>query len=192
MSILHRRPLPRVAHILGRCPEMARAGVIAATFMFLLTAMPLCRAQEPGTPEWDRMQNNAARDAVRLDALRSRSGDGVRGGCNTLPAGWARLDAVVDFPAEYRGYPAWVNSAELLPVGSNLKAYLAHGDVPGAYVRPALHDGMRVSTRMCAPGGRSYWLIVDSGMARVAIGQVRLGAPGSTTRVTMTAPPLHK
>lgn len=76
------------------------------------------------------------------------------------------------FPAAYRGYLAWVNSAELLPVGDDLQAFLKGGNVPGACVRRAGRSGMTVTSPMCAPAGRAYWLVVDSGMAKVAIGQV--------------------
>jgi hypothetical protein len=169
---------------------MRPAAAVLTTLGAIMFALSAAVAAEPGTPEWDRMQNDSARDRVRMDALQRAQGDG--GGCRRLPAGWAAMEVKVDFPAEYRGYPAWVNSAELLPVGDDLHAFLAGGAARDALVRPAAHNGMTVTSRMCAPGGRAYWVIVDSGRAKVAVGQVKLGPGPGPYHVAMTAPPLHK
>lgn len=47
-----------------------------------------------------------------------------------------------------------------------------------------------VRMTLCAPAGFSYWVLVDSGMARVVVGQVRLTRSGVTYRQKFLAPPL--
>ncbi len=132
---------------------------------------------------------SAAAQRVMLDALQHGA---THGGCSALPAGWARLLGTVRFPKAYGGYPQWVNSAELLPVGDNLKAFVKSGSARGAFTRPALRVGdWTVTMTMCAPAGFAYWVLVDSGMARVVVGEIAFARAGATYRRTFTAPPLH-
>lgn len=165
---------------------------VAAAFAFVLCTVAGSYARAAGTA-WDAMQNNSARDRVRMDALQRDHGASSSGGCNRLPAGWAALDATVDFPTEYRGYPAAVNSVELLPDGADVHAYVASSAAPaGTFVRPALRAGaMAVKTHVCGPARHVYWLVVDSGVARVAIGRVAFGASSTTRQVMLIAPPLR-
>lgn len=178
--------------MMARCLMM----VVATLAMMLAPQFALAQSSSNGvyggyvgSDQWMQNQNEMARDRVSMDAMRR---GGSSGGCNQLPPGWARIDATVHFPASYGGYAAWVNSAELLPVGRDLKAFLHSHSVQGAFVRPALRaSGGAVTTRVCAPAGQRFWLVVDSGMARVAIGQLTMGGAGASDKVSLTAPPLH-
>ncbi|HLH77804.1 MAG TPA: hypothetical protein VKV28_13460 [Candidatus Binataceae bacterium] len=177
----------------------ARSLIVAGASLAMMLAAQLALAQSGsngiyggyvGSDQWMQNQNDMARDRVRMDALQR---GGASGGCNQLPQGWARVDATVHFPASYGGYAGWVNTAELLPVGRDLKAFLASHSVTGAFVRPALRaSASTVTTRVCAPAGQRFWLIVDSGMARVAVGQLAMGSAGASDTVSLTAPPLSK
>lgn len=113
------------------------------------------------------------------------------GGCHPLPSGWSMLHAVVQFPSAYGGYGEWVNNAELLPVGENLRRFVKNHS-GGNYVQPAFGSDSQVHTTLCAPAGHTYWLIVDSGQAKVAIGRVTMVRPGMMYRVRLTAPPLKR
>jgi hypothetical protein len=145
-----------------------------------------------GSQQWMRDQNNLARERAMNQALSARNG-GTQGGCAQLPAGWAAVDATVQFPASYGGYAGWVNTAELLPVGSDLGSFIKTGHDSHAFTRPALRAGANaVTSHMCAPGQRAYWVIVDSGMARVAVGRIQVGPGPGPYRVSLTAPPLNK
>lgn len=145
----------------------------------------------PATGAGVRSMEHAAEQGVAQDALARAHAGGNRGGCRPLPAGWAAFDVTVDFPKAYAGYPAWVNFAELLPGNADVKAYVAGANPPGVLMRPALRAGaMAVRSHLCAPAGQRYWLVVDSGMAKVAIGRISLGAAPGPYTFTMTAPPL--
>lgn len=137
---------------------------------------------------------SSARDAARQRALAEEGlRGGQHGGCVPLPAGWAMLDATLRFPPSYGGYSAWVNMAELLPSGRNLKAFLAGKSVTGAYMQPAIKKGNgAVVSQLCAPAGHVYWVIADSGTARVAVGRLRLEKDTGTYKVELTAPELTR
>ncbi len=95
------------------------------------------------------------------------------------------------FPASYGGYPAWVNTADLLPVTGDLDSFIKTGQAPGALQRPALRAGSdSVISHMCAPAEKDYWVIVDSGRQRVAVGRVTLGPGPGPYRVSLDAPPI--
>lgn len=177
---------------------VTRSLIVAGASLAMMLAAQLALAQSGsngvyggyvGSDQWMNEENDLARDRVRMDALQR---GGSSGGCNQLPQGWARVDATVHFPTSYGGYAGWVNTAELLPVGRDLKAFVASHSVEGAFVRPALRaSASTVTTRVCAPAGQRFWLVVDSGMARVAIGQLTMGSAGASDKVSLTAPPLH-
>lgn len=163
--------------------------LVAVAFAMLSVTFE-ASAQILGTPEGDKIENRSLQNAVRNDALRRAHG-GSRGGCAQLPAGWAAFDVTVNFPKAYAGYPAWVNSAELLPGNADVKGYVAGANPPGVLMRPALRAGsMAVRSHLCAPAGRRYWLIVDSGMARVAVGRIDVGAAPGPYQFNLAAPPL--
>ncbi len=134
----------------------------------------------------------SAQSRTALDAL-ARRHEGNAGGCTPLPRGWTALTVNVSFPREYNGYPAWVNSAELLPANADVQGYANGGPQPqGTLVRPALVAGpMAVTTSLCAPAGRRYWFLVDSGRARVLIGAITVGAAPGPYQLNLTAPPLQ-
>ena len=157
----------------------------------LLLCAPAAAQFGPATSAGVSSTAHSAEDMVRQEAL---AHGGSSGGCRQLPRGWAALDVVVNFPAAYAGYPAWVNSAELVPGSGDVTAYAAGGAQPsGTMVRPALRAGaMAVRSSMCAPAGGTYWLLVDSGMARVTIGRIQIGRAPGPYRFNLMAPPLQK
>lgn len=126
-----------------------------------------------------------------MDAL-TRHGCGTPGGCTPVPPGWSELRVVVNFPSAYGGYSGWVNSAELVPVGKAIGAFVGGGPQPkGTLVRPAWRAGASaIQTDLCAPAGRKYWLVVDSGEARVLIGELAVGAAPGPYQLVGEAPPL--
>lgn len=139
----------------------------------------------PATAAGLNAGQSAAAERVMMQAL----AHGNHGGCHPLPNGWATVSATVVFPASYNGYGEWVNNAELLPAGDNLASFLkSHSG--GHFYQTAFGNDRSVHTTLCAPAGFRYWLIVDSGEAKVAIGRVTLLRAGHAYRVTMTAPPL--
>jgi len=163
----------------------ALGGVVCLATM--LATVLAARAQVgPASAAGLRADQAAAARRVMMQALQGPH----HGGCQPLPNGWAILAATIRFPDSYGGYGSWVNNAELLPVGDDLSAFLKSHS-PGAFIQPAFGDDTQVHTQLCAPAGFSYWLVVDSGMAKVAIGRVTLLHPARTYAVTMTAPPLH-
>lgn len=157
------------------------------SLLFVLLATTVAGAQSYSTAAGISAQEAAAARRVMMHALQS----GHQGGCASLPAGWSSVRAVVRFPASYGGYGSWVNDAELLPVGANLQQFL-NGHSGGRFIQPAVGNDRSVSSTLCAPAGFSYWLIVDSGTAKTAIGRVTILRPGRAYRVVMTAPPLRQ
>jgi hypothetical protein len=142
----------------------------------------------PATSAGVNAEASAAAQRVMIDALRRGA---TRAGCNTLLPGWSRLAATVRFPKSYGGYPQWVNTAELLPVGDDLASFVKTGTAKGAFVRPAIRvDDSTVQMTMCAPAGFAYWVVVDSGTARVPVGRIAFSAAGTTYRQVFVAPPL--
>ncbi|MHB8147515.1 MAG: hypothetical protein ACYDGM_09705 [Vulcanimicrobiaceae bacterium] len=165
-------------------PFKALLGALAA---LLFSTLPAAAQLGPATAAGLNADAAAAARRVMMDALQT---GGNHGGCHPLPAGWSMLSAVVRFPPSYGGYGEWINNAELLPVSDNLPRFLkSHSG--GPFFQPAEGSGSRVHTILCAPAGFGYWLVVDSGTAKVAIGRVTILRPGRTYRVTLTAPPLH-
>ncbi len=159
--------------------------LLAATFSLLL-APPVAAQVAPATAAGMNADAAAAARRVMMHALQS----GNFGGCHPLPAGWSMLLATIRFPSSYGGYGEWVNNAELLPLSDNLSRFLkSHSG--GPFYQPAEGMGSEIHTSLCAPAGFTYWLVVDSGMAKVAIGRVTILRPGRSYRVTLTAPPLH-
>lgn len=157
------------------------------TLAILLTLTPGARAQAlgPATAAGINADEAAAARRVMMHALQG----GNQGGCHPLPAGWSTVTATVNFPSSYGGYGEWVNNAELLPVGENLQAFLkSHSG--GRFYQTAYGSSSTVHTTLCAPAGYKYWLVVDSGSAKVAIGSVTLLRPGVSYRATLTAPPI--
>ena len=150
----------------------------------------------PALAQYNNMsdyQNHLANEALANSALKRAHGGGAGGGCNSLPTGWATLDVTVQFPANYGGYASWVNTAELLPVGSDVDSFLKSGNGPVVGFRPALHRGKDIITsKLCAPAGRAYWVIVDSGRQRIVVGQVNVSDPGGPFQVSLAAPPLKR
>lgn len=179
-----------------RMSSLVRTAAVSLPSVVLLASLVPAAAGDdvlgPATSAGVESTAHAAEDRVRMDALQrahaTEAGSGA--GCRNLPAGWASLDVTVNFPDAYNGYPAWVNSAELLPVADDFDAYLAGGYSPDAMVRPANRAAsMSVRTSMCAPVGNTYWLFVDSGRQRIAIGRIKVVHTGSHA-LRMTAPPL--
>ncbi|MHB8140595.1 MAG: PDZ domain-containing protein [Vulcanimicrobiaceae bacterium] len=161
--------------------------LISAILALALFSLPASAQLGPATAAGLNADAAAAARRVMMHALQS---GGNHGGCHPLPAGWSMLLATVRFPSSYGGYGEWINNAELLPVSDNLSRFLkSHSG--GPFYQPAEGTGARVHTALCAPAGYTYWLVVDSGMAKVAIGRVTILRPGRTYRVTLTAPPLH-
>lgn len=161
-------------------------GLAGVAFALLLSMAP-CDAQlGPATAAGISADQAAAARRVMMHALQS----GNQGGCSPLPAGWSTITATVNFPASYGGYGEWVNNAELLPVGENLKDFLNSHD-GGHFIQTAYGTNSAVHTTLCAPAGFTYWLIVDSGSSKVAIGRLTLLRPGRAYRTSLTAPPLH-
>lgn len=159
---------------------------IAAVACALLLSMAPGNAQVgPATTAGISADQAAAARRVMMQALQH----GNQGGCTSLPAGWSTVTATVRFPASYNGYGEWVNNAELLPVGENLKDFLNSHD-GGHFIQTAYGTNSAVHTTLCAPAGYTYWLVVDSGTAKVAVGRVTLLRPGRAYRVTLEAPPL--
>lgn len=70
---------------------MRSAKIVLVAPLAMLAATHAARAQAPGAPEWNRMQNESARDRVRLDAFqRAHSGAGpagAGGATSSPPAG---------------------------------------------------------------------------------------------------------
>ncbi len=164
-----------------------RTTTSVALFGFLLWAGAGAGAAQlgPATAAGLNAESAAAARRVMMDALQH---GGNHGGCAPLPSGWAVLDATMRFPASYGGYGAWVNIAELLPSNENLSRFLkSHSG--GPFYRTASGSERSVHTVLCAPAGFSYWLIADSGSAKVAVGRVTLLRAGRTARVVLTAPP---
>jgi hypothetical protein len=160
---------------------------ISATCAILLLWSPAAAQVGPATAAGLNADMAAAARRVMMHALQS----GNHGGCQPLPGGWSTLTATVRFPQSYGGYGEWVNNAELVPNGQNLQAFLnSHTGRP--FVQPAFGTNSSVRTTVCAPAGFTYWLVVDSGSAKVAIGRVTMLHAGRTYRVTLTAPPLHQ
>lgn len=157
------------------------------TLFVALLFTAVANAQGYSTAAGLSAENAAAARRVMMHALQS----GHQGGCSSLPAGWSAVHAVVQFPPSYGGYGSWVNEAELLPVGANLQRFL-NGHSGGRFVQPAIGNDRSVNSTLCAPAGFSYWLIVDSGTAKTAIGRVTMLHPGRAYRVVMSAPPLGK
>lgn len=182
-------------HATSRVHRNLPIAFCASLAVSLLSGFPLsgARAQGPATDAGIQSQMQAAQRGVAMDALRRHQGESS-GGCASLPAGWASADVTVNFPAEYRGYPAWVNSAELLPVGADLQAFVARrGGGGSALVRPAVRSGaMSVQSTVCAPAGHEYWVVVDSGRQRAAVGRIRLQAGHGGQHYAVTAPPLAR
>lgn len=136
---------------------------------------------------------HATQNRVRMDALARRHG-GNPGGCTPLPSGWSALNVVVSFPSSYGGYAGSVNTAELVPANEDAGSYAKGGpQPPGTMVRPAWRAGSgAVQTSMCAPAGGQYWLLVDSGMARVLIGKLTVGTAPGPYNLRGNAPPLRR
>ncbi|TAM62434.1 PDZ domain-containing protein [bacterium] len=150
------------------------------------SALPAGAQYGPATAAGVNADQAAAQRRVMMDALQ---GGGNHGGCTPLPSGWSSLSARVNFPDAYGGYGGWVNMAELLPTSQDLAGFLkSHSG--GPFNRTAGGTSSAVHTELCAPAGFSYWLIVDSGTAKVAVGRVTLSQPGHAYHVTLTAPPL--
>lgn len=141
----------------------------------------------PATAAGLNADSAAAARRVMMHAL----AHGTQGGCHPLPSGWSMLHAVVHFPDSYGGYGDWVNNAELLPANDDLNGFL-HSHSGGPFMQPAYGTGNRVQTSLCAPAGFTYWLIVDSGMAKVAIGRVTILKSATTYNADLTAPPFHR
>lgn len=158
--------------------------------VFMVCAAFICMASAraqvgPATAAGIGADEAAAARRVMMHALQQPN----QGGCSHLPGGWSTVTATVNFPSSYGGYGEWVNTAELLPVGANLQAFLkSHSG--GHFVQTAYGSNSAVHTTLCAPAGYSYWLVVDSGTAKVAVGRVTLLRPGRAYRASLTAPPL--
>lgn len=164
------------------------ASAALAAVLALFAAASAAAQLGPATAAGLDAESAAAARRVMMDALQH---GGNHGGCAPLPAGWAVLDATVRLPASYGGYGAWVNIAELLPSGENLSRFLkSHSG--GSFYRTASGSERSVRTVLCAPAGFTYWLIVDSGSAKVAVGKVTLLHAGRTYRVVLTAPPFGR
>lgn len=159
----------------------------SAACAILLLGSPASAQVGPATAAGLNADMAAAARRVMMHALQA----GNHGGCHPLPGGWATLSATVRFPQSYGGYGEWVNNAELVPNGQNLQAFL-NSHTGGPFVQPAYGTNSRVSTTVCAPAGFTYWLVVDSGTAKVAVGRVTMLRPSRTYRVTLTAPPLRQ
>lgn len=148
--------------------------------------LPAAAQLGPATAAGLNAEAAAAARRVMLHALQH----GNTGGCHPLPGGWSTVSATVLFPSSYGGYAAWVNNAELLPVGDNLAGFLKT-HAPGSFYQPAFGSGDRIQTTLCAPAGYTYWLVVDSGTAKVAVGRVTMLRPSRSYHATLTAPPLR-
>ena len=165
------------------------------TTFFALVALLLSAATGTGSAQLGpataaglNAESAAAARRVMMDALQH---GGNHGGCAPLPSGWAVLDATVRLPISYGGYGAWVNIAELLPSSDNLSRFLkSHSG--GPFYRTATGSERTVHTVLCAPTGYTYWLVIDSGSAKVAVGRVTLLRAGRTYRVVLTAPPFGR
>ncbi|MHB1571652.1 MAG: hypothetical protein ACYC0H_20945, partial [Solirubrobacteraceae bacterium] len=166
---------------------LASSAFVAA--LTLLVAGPAAAQQlGPATAAGLNADSAAAARRVMMNALQH---GGNHGGCAPLPRGWAVLNATVRLPASYGGYGAWVNIAELLPASENLAGFLkSHSG--GPFYRTASGSERSVHTVLCAPAGFTYWLVIDSGSAKVAVGRVTLQRPGRTYRVVLTAPPFGR
>lgn len=171
------RFIPARFHIVFAC----------AALSLVLCTLPADAQLGPATAAGLNADSAAAARRVMMQALQG----GNHGGCHPLPAGWSMLHAVVHFPSSYGGYGDWINNAELLPVSDDLQGFL-HSHSGGPFIQPAFGSGSQVQTNVCAPAGFTYWLIVDSGMAKVAIGRVTILKAGTTYRANLTAPPLHR
>ncbi|MGC8486035.1 MAG: hypothetical protein ACP5O6_10465, partial [Candidatus Baltobacteraceae bacterium] len=168
---------------------ISRAFSAFIALLLLLGAEPATAQQlGPATAAGLNADAAAAARRVMMDALQH---GGNHGGCSPLPNGWAMLDATVRLPVSYGGFGDWVNIAELLPSSENLARFLkSHSG--GPFYRTATGSERRVHTVLCAPAGFTYWLVVDSGSAKVAVGRVTLKDPGRVYRVVLTAPPLGR
>ena len=166
--------------------------LVCIGFGVLVSQSATAEVLGPATMSGVRSTMESAQRRTALDALARRHG-GNAGGCAPLPRGWTALTVNVRFPREYNGYPAWVNSAELVPAAADVQGYVNGGPQPqGAFVRPALAAGpMAVTSSLCAPAGRRYWFLVDSGRARVLIGAITVGAAPGPYQLNLTAPPLQ-
>ena len=166
---------------------LASPALVAA--LSLLVVSPAAAQQlGPATAAGLNADAAAAARRVMMNALQH---GGNHGGCAPLPGGWSVLNATVRLPASYGGYGAWVNIAELLPASDNLAGFLkSHSG--GPFYRTASGSERSVHTVLCAPAGFTYWLVIDSGSAKVAVGRVTLQRPGRTYRVVLTAPPFGR
>ena len=166
---------------------LASSAFVAA--LILVVAWPATAQQlGPATAAGLNADAAAAARRVMMNALQH---GGNHGGCAPLPGGWSVLNATVRLPASYGGYGAWVNIAELLPASDNLAGFLkSHSG--GPFYRTASGSERSVHTVLCAPAGFTYWLVIDSGSAKVAVGRVTLRRPGRTYRVVLTAPPFGR
>lgn len=162
------------------------SALLIALFALFFSSLPAAGQLGPATAAGINADAAAAARRVMMQALQS---GGNHGGCHPLPTGWSMLSATVRFPSSYGGYGEWINNAELLPVSANLSRFLkSHSG--GPFYQPAEGTGSRIHTSLCAPAGFTYWLVVDSGTAKVAIGRVTLLRPGRSYRATLIAPPL--
>lgn len=142
-----------------------------------------------GSDLWFQRAREAAANRAAMQALGSR--DGARGGCAKLPAGWATVEFTVNFPASYGGYPAWVNSASLVPA-KQVQDYVSGASPATDYTRSARSkDRQTVQTSLCAPANQVYWLVVDSGRQRIAIAPVDLRDATGAFRLVLNAPPIE-
>jgi hypothetical protein len=164
---------------------MKRSIAVFFAFAVLRCALPAAAQEMPATAAGISADEAAAARRVMMHALQG----GNQGGCYPLPSGWSSVSATVNFPASYGGYGEWVNNAELLPVSDNLSAFLGSHS-PGHFVQTAVGTGTSVRTTLCAPAGFTYWLVVDSGTAKVAIRKVTLSQPGRAYKLSAEAPPL--
>lgn len=160
---------------------------VLSAAMAALCLLPASAQVGPATAAGISADQAAAARRVMMHALQH----GNQGGCHPLPGGWSTIAATVNFPASYGGYGEWVNNAELLPVGADLQGFLkSHSG--GRFVQTAYGTNSAVHSTLCAPAGYSYWVVVDSGTAKVAVGRVTLLRPGRAYRAVLTAPPLNR
>lgn len=165
---------------------MKRYSGLLTVLTLLACTLPAAAQYGPATSAGVNAGSAAAQRRVMMQALQH---GGNHGGCYPLPGGWSSVHVTVRFPDSYGGYGAWVNNAELVPVGAPISAFLRNHKT-GPFQQTAYGNDSQVQTTLCGPAGYRYWVVVDSGTSKVLVGRIVLRRPNRNYHAELTAPPL--